>query len=61
MFLESCDELSYFSLKVCPGALAANSFFPDITCSKKTKAHAHTLRIAQLRRVKVAKPLGYEG
>ena len=44
------------------GALATKQIFLDIVCNHKmVKTNARTLRVAQLRRFKVAKPLGYEG
>ena len=43
-------------------ALASKQIFLDIVCNHKiNKTNARTLRVAQLRRFKVAKPLGYEG
>ena len=43
-------------------ALANKQIFLDIMCNHKMhKTNAKTLRVAQLRRSKVTKPVGYEG
>ena len=61
--MEACLSLDGFGRLVkVAGALASKQIFLDIVCNQKMhKTNARTLRVAQLRRFKVAKSLGYEG